>query len=217
MPPFFYVESPINVVADPDRGGRAAGRRHLQRHPPRRPDPGHRRREGTARPERCGVCQGAPAGVHLSGDGGRSPDAGQIDKVDRIRRQWEPFFLQATDGRMQRRHPAAAVQLPLHSTSAASRDGCASVRYRRISRRPVRRRSLVSMQRGTCPRTAGRAAPASALREAAARGAPALSGSTRARSRYAWSAPAGSPACSSRAPIRRYALVSEGTFVSMSR
>jgi hypothetical protein len=32
---------------------------------------------------------------------GRSPDAGQIDKADRIRRQWEPFFQQATDGRMQ--------------------------------------------------------------------------------------------------------------------
>ena len=32
---------------------------------------------------------------------GRSPDAGQIDKADRIRRQWEPFFQQATEGRMQ--------------------------------------------------------------------------------------------------------------------
>jgi hypothetical protein len=32
---------------------------------------------------------------------GRSPDSGQISKLDRIRRAWEPFFLQATDGRMQ--------------------------------------------------------------------------------------------------------------------
>jgi hypothetical protein len=32
---------------------------------------------------------------------GRSPDGGQIDKADRIRRQWEPFFLQATEGRMR--------------------------------------------------------------------------------------------------------------------
>jgi hypothetical protein len=32
---------------------------------------------------------------------GRSQDAGQIDKVDRIRRQWETFFLQATDSRMR--------------------------------------------------------------------------------------------------------------------
>jgi hypothetical protein len=33
--------------------------------------------------------------------GGRSADAGQVDKLDRIRRQWEPFFQQATSGRMQ--------------------------------------------------------------------------------------------------------------------
>ena len=32
---------------------------------------------------------------------GRSQDAGQVDKVDRIRRQWETFFLQATDNRMR--------------------------------------------------------------------------------------------------------------------
>ena len=32
---------------------------------------------------------------------GRSQDAGQVDKVDRIRRQWESFFQQATDGRMR--------------------------------------------------------------------------------------------------------------------
>jgi hypothetical protein len=32
---------------------------------------------------------------------GRSPDAGQIAKVDRIRRAWEAFFRQATDGRME--------------------------------------------------------------------------------------------------------------------
>jgi hypothetical protein len=32
---------------------------------------------------------------------GRTADAGQVDKLDRIRQQWEPFFLQATDGRMR--------------------------------------------------------------------------------------------------------------------
>jgi hypothetical protein len=32
---------------------------------------------------------------------GRSVDSGQVAKVDRIRQQWEPFFLQATDGRMR--------------------------------------------------------------------------------------------------------------------
>jgi hypothetical protein len=32
---------------------------------------------------------------------GRSQDAAQIAKIDRIRRQWEPFFQNATDGRMR--------------------------------------------------------------------------------------------------------------------
>ncbi len=32
---------------------------------------------------------------------GRSPDTGQIAKLDRVRRAWETFFQQATDGRMQ--------------------------------------------------------------------------------------------------------------------
>ena len=31
---------------------------------------------------------------------GRSVDAGLASKVDRFRTQWEPFFLQATEGRM---------------------------------------------------------------------------------------------------------------------
>jgi len=33
--------------------------------------------------------------------GGRSVDGAQVAKVDRIRQQWETFFLQATDGRMR--------------------------------------------------------------------------------------------------------------------
>jgi hypothetical protein len=32
---------------------------------------------------------------------GRTADGGQVEKLDRIRRQWEPFFLQATDNRMR--------------------------------------------------------------------------------------------------------------------
>ena len=32
---------------------------------------------------------------------GRTADPAQVDKVDRIRRAWETFFVQATDGRMQ--------------------------------------------------------------------------------------------------------------------
>ena len=38
--------------------------------------------------------------IYLVG-AGRTADSGQIAKVDRIRRAWEGFFLQATDGRMQ--------------------------------------------------------------------------------------------------------------------
>ena len=32
---------------------------------------------------------------------GRAVDSGQVAKVERIRQQWEAFFLQATDGRMR--------------------------------------------------------------------------------------------------------------------
>ena len=32
---------------------------------------------------------------------GRSADSGQVDKIERIRRAWETFFQQATEGRMQ--------------------------------------------------------------------------------------------------------------------
>jgi hypothetical protein len=38
--------------------------------------------------------------VYLS-TAGRSADPAQIAKLDQIRRAWEVFFLQATDGRMQ--------------------------------------------------------------------------------------------------------------------
>jgi hypothetical protein len=31
---------------------------------------------------------------------GRSVDSGQVAKLDNIRKQWEVFFAQATDGRM---------------------------------------------------------------------------------------------------------------------
>ena len=42
---------------------------------------------------------------------GRSADNAQIAKVDRIRRAWETFFLQATEGRMQALHGAAVAKL----------------------------------------------------------------------------------------------------------
>jgi hypothetical protein len=38
--------------------------------------------------------------VYVVGSG-RSVDAGQVAKVDRIRRQWEEFFAAATENRMR--------------------------------------------------------------------------------------------------------------------
>jgi hypothetical protein len=38
--------------------------------------------------------------VYIVGNG-RAVDAGQVAKLDRIRRQWEEFFGQATEGRMR--------------------------------------------------------------------------------------------------------------------
>jgi hypothetical protein len=32
---------------------------------------------------------------------GKTADAGQVSKVDTIRKAWETFFFQATDGRMR--------------------------------------------------------------------------------------------------------------------
>ena len=79
----------------------AARRRDVQRHAPGRPHPGHRRDPRAARAFGRRLRQGAPPGVHLPGE--RRQDGGLRDrlaKVDRIRKAWEAFFLQATDGRM---------------------------------------------------------------------------------------------------------------------
>ena len=93
---------PDQRLTEPKRIGRAARRRDVQRHAPRRADPGHHRRPGCAGAECRGLAESAPPGVHLSRDARadrRMP--AQVDKVDRIRRQWETFFLQATDNRMR--------------------------------------------------------------------------------------------------------------------
>ena len=100
VPPFFYVENPINVVRPPDRasapqvGVTFNGTRRdvliqdvIAIHGPRSPSAAessevHRQ-----------------AFIYVVSAGARR--RGQIDKIDRIRRAWEPFFLQATDGRMQ--------------------------------------------------------------------------------------------------------------------
>ncbi len=102
MPPFFYVENPTNVA-----GGREAesaprvgvtfnGTRRdvliddvIAINGPRVPVV-HRL---AARPS-----PGVPAGGRARAD---RPTAPRSTKLDRIRRAWETFFQQATEGRMQ--------------------------------------------------------------------------------------------------------------------
>jgi hypothetical protein len=101
VPPFFYVESPVNVSpsstseSGPRVGVTFNGTRRdvliqdiVAIHGPRRPTAAE-----SARVHRQAFLYVVSAG--------RSLDGGQVTKLDRIRRQWETFFLQATDGRMR--------------------------------------------------------------------------------------------------------------------
>jgi hypothetical protein len=101
VPPFFYVESPVNVSPSatsesaPRVGVTFNGTRRdvliqdvIAVHGPRRPSSSE-----AARVHRQAFLYVVSAG--------RSIDGGQVSKLDRIRRQWEAFFLQATDGRMR--------------------------------------------------------------------------------------------------------------------
>lgn len=101
VPPFFYVENPVNVQPSrtredaPQVGVTFSGTRRdvliqdiVAIHGPRVPSSAD-----------------APR-VHrqaflLVVSAGRAPDTARIDKLDRIRREWEVFFLQATEGRMR--------------------------------------------------------------------------------------------------------------------
>ena len=101
VPMFFYVESPTNLSESKDResgpkiGVTFNGTRrdvliedviaiHGQRIPSSAESPRIHRQ----------------AFLYVVSQG-RSPDAGQVAKLDRIRRQWEGFFLEATDTRMR--------------------------------------------------------------------------------------------------------------------
>ena len=101
VPSFFFVENPVNVTpASTAESGPRVGvtfngtRRDLlisdivAVNGPRRPSA-----DQSARIHR-------QAFLYVVGQG-RSMDAGQVNKLDNIRRQWEGFFLQATDGRMR--------------------------------------------------------------------------------------------------------------------
>ena len=101
VPPFFYVQSPVNLSQQktkesaPQTGVTFNGTRRdvliddvIAIHGNRVPAAA-----GSPRVHR-------QAFLYIVG-AGRPVDSGQIAKVDRIRQQWEAFFLQATDGRMR--------------------------------------------------------------------------------------------------------------------
>ena len=101
VPPFFYVENPVNVV--PPRTAEDAPRVGVTFNGTRRDVllsdviAVHGARVPSA---------AESARVHRQAflfvvSAGRSVDNAQVEKVDRIRREWETFFRQATDGRMQ--------------------------------------------------------------------------------------------------------------------
>ena len=101
VPPFFYVESPTNMSAT--------------RKPESAPEVGitfnGTRRDVLIQDVQAIVGVRSPSAadsprVHRQAfvylvSGGKTADTGQVAKVDGIRRAWEGFFLQATDGRMQ--------------------------------------------------------------------------------------------------------------------
>lgn len=100
VPPFFYVANPTNTSpvrqreSGPQVGVTFTGTRRdvriehiVEIHGPRTPSA-----DATSKVHRQAFI--------LLVTAGRSPDAAQIDKIDRIRRAWETFFLEATSGRM---------------------------------------------------------------------------------------------------------------------
>jgi hypothetical protein len=101
VPPFFYVDNPTNLSTTrtrdsaPQVGVTFNGTRRdvliqdvIAVNGPRTPSA-----NDSSRVHR-------QAFLYISG-AGRSPDSGQVAKLDRIRTQWEAFFLAATDGRMR--------------------------------------------------------------------------------------------------------------------
>jgi hypothetical protein len=101
VPPFFYVENPVNVSPArdaedaPEVGVRFNGTRRdvliqdiIAIHGDRVPSSAQSPREHRQ------------AFVFIV-SAGRTLDTAQVDKIDRIRRDWEGYFQQATDGRMR--------------------------------------------------------------------------------------------------------------------
>jgi hypothetical protein len=101
VPPFFYVQNPTNLSQTKDKesapqvGVTFNGTRRdvllddvIAIHGPRVPSAAESPRLHTQ------------AFLYIV-SAGRPVDSGQVAKLDRIRRQWEDFFRQATDGRMR--------------------------------------------------------------------------------------------------------------------
>ncbi len=101
VPPFFYVDNPVNVSGGQE--STSAPQVGVTFHGTRRDAlmadviavMGARVPSAADSPK-----VHRQAFVYVVG-AGRTADAAAIDKIDRIRRAWEPFFLQATDGRMR--------------------------------------------------------------------------------------------------------------------
>jgi hypothetical protein len=101
VPRFFYVENPVNV--QPPREADSAPRIGVTFSGTRRDvliqdivaAMGQRRPAAAASPR-----VHAQAFIHLV-SAGRDADTANVSKLDRFRREWETFFLKATDGRMR--------------------------------------------------------------------------------------------------------------------
>jgi hypothetical protein len=101
VPPFFYVDNPTNVTGD--RDATSAPRVGVTFNGTRR-DVLLQDVIAVLGP-RSPSAADSPR-VHRQAflfivSNGKTPDSGQVAKVDRIRKAWETFFFQATDGRMQ--------------------------------------------------------------------------------------------------------------------
>jgi hypothetical protein len=101
VPRFFYVENPVN--AQPPQKADSAPKIGVTFSGTRRDVliqdivavMGERRPAASASPR-----VHTQAFIHLV-SAGRAADATNVAKIDRFRREWEPFFLKATDGRMR--------------------------------------------------------------------------------------------------------------------
>jgi hypothetical protein len=101
VPPFFYVDNPTNVAGN--RTASSAPAVGVTFNGTRR-DVNIQDVIAVLGPRQPSVADSSK--VHrqafiLVVGAGRQPDSGQVAKLDRIRRAWETFFFQATEGRMQ--------------------------------------------------------------------------------------------------------------------